>query len=508
MPAQRDQLTQRVPMGLGDQVHGDLRRALRRAEGRAGRRSASRPGAGGLRQHAPRRPRRADGVHRGRTRARSAPFPRPSGARSWSRTSPASSASAPIRRGTSRRDWSSEPYSRGRCCGGADPRDLTAYGRALREPVGRIYRAGPRPRRAGWAISTASSGCKRAAGEVLAAEGAGGARRPSGSPPRRRRPGGHLAGQLDQRGELALELAPAGARPAPRRRRRRAPVRRETRSRAPGRDVVQHLAQLGLGPDGSEQPGAGADHQNRLPLERVVREGREAQSIAFETAGDRGVVLGVLITAASADAIASRRRCTAAARGRCRGPRCRSAARRSRPAPARPGGSSSAAARSRRVLWESLRSDPEMPTTFIATRPLPALTSSRWTFRVTSQSRTSPPLGSSICQSKPKSRRSNLVSSSNATRPFPSGPSIGPCRCPWRSPSWSCRRSRALRDASAHVLAQLDRAGAKLTLDARSREELHAKHGRGTPRARGSRSTRPWRRPPAPARPRRRAAWR
>ena len=52
LPSPRAQLTQRVPMGIGDQVHGGLRRALL-ARGRAQRHrdQPARPGAGRLRQH-------------------------------------------------------------------------------------------------------------------------------------------------------------------------------------------------------------------------------------------------------------------------------------------------------------------------------------------------------------------------------------------------------------------------------------------------------------------------
>ena len=40
------------------------------------------------------------------------------------------------------KDWSSEPYSRGCYAGVPTPGTWTAYGRALREPVGRIHWAG------------------------------------------------------------------------------------------------------------------------------------------------------------------------------------------------------------------------------------------------------------------------------------------------------------------------------------------------------------------------------
>lgn len=71
------------------------------------------------------------------------------------------------------KDWSSEPYSRGCYAGVPTPGTWTAYGRALREPIGRIHWAGTETatRWMGYFDGAIQSG-KRAAGEVIAAEGA------------------------------------------------------------------------------------------------------------------------------------------------------------------------------------------------------------------------------------------------------------------------------------------------------------------------------------------------
>ena len=71
-------------------------------------------------------------------------------------------------------DWSAEPYSRGCYAGVPTPGTWTAYGRALREPVGRIHWAGTETatRWMGYFDGAIQAG-KRAAGEALDAEGAG-----------------------------------------------------------------------------------------------------------------------------------------------------------------------------------------------------------------------------------------------------------------------------------------------------------------------------------------------
>jgi monoamine oxidase len=71
------------------------------------------------------------------------------------------------------RDWSSEVYSRGCYAGVLGPGAWTAHGRALREPIGRIHWAGTETatRWMGYMDGAISSG-KRAAAEVMRAEGA------------------------------------------------------------------------------------------------------------------------------------------------------------------------------------------------------------------------------------------------------------------------------------------------------------------------------------------------
>jgi monoamine oxidase len=71
------------------------------------------------------------------------------------------------------KDWSSEPYSRGCYAGVLGPGAWTAYGRVLREPIGRIHWAGTETatRWMGYMDGALQSG-KRAAAEVLRSEGA------------------------------------------------------------------------------------------------------------------------------------------------------------------------------------------------------------------------------------------------------------------------------------------------------------------------------------------------
>ena len=71
------------------------------------------------------------------------------------------------------KDWSTEPYSRGCYAGVLGPGAWTAYGRALREPVGRIHWAGTETatRWMGYMDGAIQSG-KRAAVEVMRSEGA------------------------------------------------------------------------------------------------------------------------------------------------------------------------------------------------------------------------------------------------------------------------------------------------------------------------------------------------
>lgn len=76
-------------------------------------------------------------------------------------------------RGFAEKDWSAEPYSRGCYAGVLGPGAWTGYGRALREPVGRVHWAGTETatRWMGYFDGAIQSG-RRAAAEVSAAEGA------------------------------------------------------------------------------------------------------------------------------------------------------------------------------------------------------------------------------------------------------------------------------------------------------------------------------------------------
>ena len=71
------------------------------------------------------------------------------------------------------KDWSSEPYSRGCYAGVLGPGAWTSYGRALRAPVGRVHWAGTETatRWMGYFDGAIGAG-RRAAAEVIAAEGA------------------------------------------------------------------------------------------------------------------------------------------------------------------------------------------------------------------------------------------------------------------------------------------------------------------------------------------------
>lgn len=72
------------------------------------------------------------------------------------------------------KEWSAEAYSRGCYAGVFGPGTWTSYGRALREPVGRIHWAGTETatRWMGYFDGAIQAG-RRAAAEVIAAEGAG-----------------------------------------------------------------------------------------------------------------------------------------------------------------------------------------------------------------------------------------------------------------------------------------------------------------------------------------------
>ena len=71
------------------------------------------------------------------------------------------------------KDWSAEPFSRGCYAGVFGPGAWTSYGRALREPVGRVHWAGTETatRWMGYFDGAIQAG-RRAAAEVIAAEDA------------------------------------------------------------------------------------------------------------------------------------------------------------------------------------------------------------------------------------------------------------------------------------------------------------------------------------------------
>jgi monoamine oxidase len=81
------------------------------------------------------------------------------------------------------RDWAAEPWTRGCPTSNPPPGTWTAFGPALREPVGRIHWAGTgtATRWIGYMDGAVSSG-ERAAAEVLAAEGAAPAPAPAAAP--------------------------------------------------------------------------------------------------------------------------------------------------------------------------------------------------------------------------------------------------------------------------------------------------------------------------------------
>jgi monoamine oxidase len=71
------------------------------------------------------------------------------------------------------KDWSAEPYSRGCYAGVLGPGGWTEFGRALREPIGRLHWAGTETatRWMGYFDGAVQSG-RRSAAEVVRAEGA------------------------------------------------------------------------------------------------------------------------------------------------------------------------------------------------------------------------------------------------------------------------------------------------------------------------------------------------
>ena len=238
-----------------------------------------------------------------------------------------------------------------------------------------------------------------------------------------------------------------------------------------------------------------------LPREGVVGEGpRGPVDRVLQHAGDRGVVLG------GADQRRVRRGDRLAQAPRPPRARVRvevlvvgrQLAESSNRSSSAPGGSSSAAARSSGCCGSHSAASRRCrgPSSL---RVSSGLTSSRWMFSVTSQSRTSPPPGSSICQSKPKSRRSNVVSSSKAARSPVETLDRRACRCPSRSTSVlpAIVSSPSTLPVPSSLELDARRAERDLGVVLGVEELLARARGRGTPRARGSRSTRPWRRPRA-----------
>ena len=159
------------------------------------------------------------------------------------------------------------------------------------------------------------------------------------------------------------------------RRRRRMPVplgRLAARARSRRRDDPRYLACLRLSPDGAEEACRRADHGDWLAAQRVVREGREAQSRAFfRTPGIDPLNSGIAIITPSALAIAARSCATAGSAGSTsRSASYGGSARRpSYSSSSMPRGSALPAARSRVVLCEPCRRLPEMPRIRRAVRP-------------------------------------------------------------------------------------------------------------------------------------------
>jgi monoamine oxidase len=185
LPAQRDQLTQRMPMGTVMKCMAIYDEPFWRQDGLSGQ-ALSMPGpAQVIYDNTP--PNGTPGVLLGflegddarmlaaapeaeRREAVVGTFTRLFGQR----------AARPA--GYAEKDWSAEPYSRGCYAGVPTPGTWTSYGRALREPVDRVHWAGTETatRWMGYFDGAVQAG-RRAAAEALAAEGARQTRVPSGS---------------------------------------------------------------------------------------------------------------------------------------------------------------------------------------------------------------------------------------------------------------------------------------------------------------------------------------
>ena len=176
LPAQRDQLTQRVPMGSVIKCMAIYDEPFWRAEGLSGQ-ALSLPGpVQVVFDNTP--PNGTPGVLMGFIEGRDArelgPIPGSERRRivveNFARLFGERAASPA---GYVEKDWSAEPYSRGCYAGVPTPGTWTAYGRAMREPIGRIHWAGTETaiRWMGYFDGAIQAG-RRAATEVIAAEGA------------------------------------------------------------------------------------------------------------------------------------------------------------------------------------------------------------------------------------------------------------------------------------------------------------------------------------------------
>ena len=176
LPAQRDQLTQRVPMGSVIKCMAIYDEPFWRAEGLSGQ-ALSLPGpVQVVFDNTP--PNGTPGVLMGFIEGRDArelgPIPGSERRRivveNFARLFGERAASPS---GYVEKDWSAEPYSRGCYAGVPTPGTWTAYGRAMREPIGRIHWAGTETatRWMGYFDGAIQAG-RRAATEVIAAEGA------------------------------------------------------------------------------------------------------------------------------------------------------------------------------------------------------------------------------------------------------------------------------------------------------------------------------------------------
>ena len=176
LPAVRDQLTQRMPMGSVIKCMAIYDEPFWRADGLSGQ-ATSLPGpAQVVFDNTP--PNGSPGVLLGFLEGRDARLlggvpeaeRREAVVGTFARLFGAEAASPS---GYVEKDWSAERFSRGCYAGVLGPGAWTGYGRALREPLGRIHWAGTETatRWMGYFDGAVQSG-KRAAAEVVAAEGA------------------------------------------------------------------------------------------------------------------------------------------------------------------------------------------------------------------------------------------------------------------------------------------------------------------------------------------------